>query len=124
MDKKIIFERWDNKTISFSRMEDKVNPKPTRKVVFTSFGERKRVFCRWDENPILRRAEGKELFKRFSDNEITSDEQFKDWAQNKLKIMHGDKYDQSIADKTISDLLEKYGKDYGAMIGAINKSNN
>lgn len=50
---------------------------------------------------------------------IGSDAEFKDYAENVLKQAHGDNYDQEIADKTISDLLEKYGEDYGASVGAL-----
>jgi hypothetical protein len=51
---------------------------------------------------------------------ITSDDEFTKFAIDRLKTMHGDKFDQAIADKMIADLLEKYKDNYGAMIGAMN----
>ncbi|MCK9574548.1 MAG: hypothetical protein WC979_01440 [Candidatus Pacearchaeota archaeon] len=55
---------------------------------------------------------------------INSDEEFKSWAEEKLKKMHGDSYDQAKADEVITGLLKKKsddGLDYGAIIGMLNK---
>lgn len=51
--------------------------------------------------------------------QINSADEFKEYAKVVLKEAHGDDYDESIADKTISGLLDKYDNNYGAMIGAL-----
>ncbi|MCK9574549.1 MAG: hypothetical protein WC979_01445 [Candidatus Pacearchaeota archaeon] len=56
--------------------------------------------------------------------DIKTDEEFKSWAEEKLKKMHGDKYDQAKADETITGLLKKKSDDdldYGSIIGMLNK---
>jgi hypothetical protein len=51
--------------------------------------------------------------------QINSADEFKEYAKVVLKEAHGDDYDESIADKTISGLLDKYDNNYGAMVGAL-----
>jgi hypothetical protein len=56
--------------------------------------------------------------------EIKSDEEFKKWAEEKLKKMHGDKYDEAKGKEVIDGLLKKKADDkldYGAIIGMLNK---
>lgn len=65
-----------------------------------------------------------ELFETVNEKEITSDEQFKEWATAKLKAMHGDNYDEKKATEVINGLLKKKEDDdldYGAIIGMLNK---
>lgn len=54
-----------------------------------------------------------------TESKITSASEFKDYADNLLKEAHGDSYDNAIATKTIDELLEKYGDDFGAAVGAL-----
>lgn len=59
-----------------------------------------------------------------NEKEITSDEQFKEWATAKLKAMHGDNYDEKKATEVIDGLLKKKDDDkleYGAIVGMLNK---
>lgn len=61
--------------------------------------------------------------KPVNEAEVKNAEDFKEYAETVLKQMHGDKYDQKIADKLIKDLsaeAEKSG-DWGAVIGKLNK---
>jgi hypothetical protein len=70
------------------------------------------------------RIEAEEQAQAIFEAEIKSDEEFKSWAEEKLKKMHGDKYDQGKADEVITGLLKKKtddGLDYGAIIGMLNK---
>lgn len=58
------------------------------------------------------------------EGKIESDEDFKEYAENKLKIAFGDKFDQKKADDVINGLLKKKEDDdldYGAIIGMLNK---
>jgi len=58
------------------------------------------------------------------EGKIESDEDFKEYAENKLKIAFGDKFDQKKADAVINGLLKKKEDDdldYGAIIGMLNK---
>jgi hypothetical protein len=48
--------------------------------------------------------------------QINSADEFKEYAKVVLKEAHGDDYDESIADKTISGILDKYDNNYGAMV--------
>ena len=51
--------------------------------------------------------------------EVTSDAEFRDYVNKILMNAHGEEFEQEIADDTISGLLDKYGEDYGAAIGAL-----
>lgn len=55
----------------------------------------------------------------FESDKITSDKQFKDWAEKVLKNAFGDKFDEAKFNKTVDGLLKKYGENYGAMVGAL-----
>lgn len=55
---------------------------------------------------------------------IESDDDFKEYAENKLKKAFGDKYDAAKAKEVIDGLLKKKSDDnldYGAIIGMLNK---
>ena len=54
--------------------------------------------------------------------EITSDEQFKDYATNLLKDAFGDDYDEKKATSVIDGLISTHKEDYGAMVGALQSS--
>lgn len=60
--------------------------------------------------------------KESKDQEVKSDSEFKEYAETVLKNAHGDKFNQSIADQTINGLLDKYGDDFGAAVGALKAS--
>lgn len=51
--------------------------------------------------------------------DITSDSEFKEYAETVLKQAHGDDYDQSIADKTVKDILADSDGDFGSAIGKL-----
>ena len=63
-----------------------------------------------------------ESLQRIAEKEITSDEEFKEYAGEVLKQAHGDDFDQAKADEVINGLKDKYKGDYGAMIGALQSS--
>lgn len=52
-------------------------------------------------------------------DKVETEADFKAYAEEVLKASHPDDFNQEIADKTISDLIQKYKGDYGAMIGAL-----
>ena len=56
------------------------------------------------------------------EKEITSDDEFTEYATEVLKSAHGDKFDEAKAKETIDGLLSKYDGDYGAAVGALQSS--
>lgn len=57
-----------------------------------------------------------------NEEDITSDEQFKEYAEAVLKKAFGDEYDEDKAQEVVDGLTSKYSGDYGAMIGALTSS--
>lgn len=57
-----------------------------------------------------------------NEEDITSDEQFKEYAEAVLKKAFGDEYDEAKAQEVVDGLTSKYSGDYGAMIGALTSS--
>ena len=53
---------------------------------------------------------------------VSSESDFRKYAETVLKQAHGDDYDESIASKMIDDLLDQYGEDYGTMVGVLQSS--
>lgn len=53
------------------------------------------------------------------ENKIDSAEGFTKYANDRLKKKFGEKFDQSVADKVINGLKEKYKDNYGAAVGAL-----
>ena len=51
--------------------------------------------------------------------EIKSADQFKEYAMKMLKDAFGDDFDETKATETADGLIDKYGEDYGAMVGAL-----
>jgi hypothetical protein len=51
--------------------------------------------------------------------DITSDAEFKKFAEETLKKAHPDDFDEKTAGKVIDGLLKKYKDDYGAAVGAL-----
>ena len=51
--------------------------------------------------------------------DITSDDQFKEYAMKMLKDAFGADFDETKATETADGLISKYGEDYGAMVGAL-----
>ena len=51
--------------------------------------------------------------------EIKSDDEFKEYAMKMLKDAFGDDFDETKATETADGLIDKYGEDYGAMVGAL-----
>lgn len=64
---------------------------------------------------------GSRIFSTILFSEITSDEQFRDYAHNLMKGAHKDNYDEAKTDKVVNDLLENAGdkRDYGELIGRL-----
>jgi len=52
-------------------------------------------------------------------DEIKSDKEFDDYADEVLKKAHPDDFDEAIAKKVKDGLKKKYKDDYGAMVGAL-----
>ena len=62
---------------------------------------------------------------KINEKEIKTDDEFKEWAETKLKAMHGDDFDEDTATETIDGLLKKKEDDdldYGAIVGMLNKA--
>jgi hypothetical protein len=59
---------------------------------------------------------------KLNEADITSDDQFKDYATNLLKDAFGDDYDEKKATSVIDGLLSTHKDDYGAMVGALQSS--
>lgn len=61
-----------------------------------------------------------EHYTELNEAKITSEKQFREWAETVLKKAHGDNYDQSIADKTIKDLSgDVKDGDWGEAVGRL-----
>ena len=54
--------------------------------------------------------------------EVTSDEEFKEYAFTVLKKAFGDKFDEEKAQEVVDGLLSKHGDEYGAAVGALTSS--
>lgn len=78
---------------------------------------------RLDEHYRANMVEGddeKDETEKIDEANITSEKQFKEWAETVLKKAHGDNYDQSTADKVISDLAgDVEDGDWGAAVGRL-----
>ena len=59
------------------------------------------------------------LDESVNEAKIESDADFKEYAETVLKKAFGDKYNDDTAQKMITDLIDKYDGDYGAMVGAL-----
>ena len=64
--------------------------------------------------PYKRMAEATETY-----DEVSSDEEFMEYAKEVLKAAHGDKYDEEIAMKTAKGILDKAEGDYGVAVGML-----
>ncbi len=67
----------------------------------------------------FRKLASKKLGKVNETAEIKSADEFKNYAMAILKDAHGDKFDESKAKEVADGLIDKYGDDYGAMVGAL-----
>lgn len=124
--------------------ESEVAPKPTRKIMtFEDFTQEK-TESNEEEELEEEELEEEELeetvtsnylnnsavksFSQFvvestiNEKDITSDEQFKEYAEAVLKKAFGDEYDEDKAQEVVDGLTSKYSGDYGAMIGALTSS--
>lgn len=54
-----------------------------------------------------------------NEKKINSESELRSYAEEVLRNAHGDKYNQEIVNKMVTDLIDKYGDDWGAMIGAL-----
>ena len=59
--------------------------------------------------------------KKSSNDEVTDEKSFREYAEGVLKKAHGDDYDEKIANKVIDGLIDKVGKDgdWGQAIGRL-----
>jgi len=67
------------------------------------------------EIPLVKEA-------KINEEDITSDDQFKEYATATLKKAFGDDYDETKATDVIDGLISKHDGDYGAMVGALQSS--
>ena len=81
-------------------------------------GLKRAILKKAGKNP----AEIEEALSRMNEKEITSDDEFKEYATTLLKKAHGDDFDEAKADDVINGLKDKYKGDYGAMVGALQSS--
>jgi len=56
---------------------------------------------------------------KMTEAEVSSDEEFTEYAQGVLKAAHGDKYDEKKAMETVEGILKKADGDYGAAVGML-----
>lgn len=62
----------------------------------------------------------RKAFKLFSENKITSDDEFREYAHNVMKQAHGDNYSEETTDKVVDDLLnDNPDADYGELVGRL-----
>ena len=64
------------------------------------------------EIPLVKEA-------KLNEKDITSDDQFKEYAMKMLKDAFGDDFDEAKATDVADGLIKKYAGDYGAMVGAL-----
>ena len=80
-----------------------------------------------EEEEVLPDDSIAEKFRKLANNklgkvneaEIKSADQFKEYAMKMLKDAFGADFDETKATETADGLIDKYGEDYGAMIGAL-----
>lgn len=59
-------------------------------------------------------------FRLFSDNKISSDEEFRDYAHNVMEQAHKDNYSEEVTNKVVDDLLKNNpDADYGELVGRL-----
>ena len=56
---------------------------------------------------------------KINEKDITSADEFKEYAMKMLKDAFGADFDEAKATETADGLIDKYGEDYGAMVGAL-----
>jgi len=57
-----------------------------------------------------------------TEQKISNEKEFEEYAMEILKKSHPDDFDQEVADKVVSGLKSKYKSDFGAMVGALQSS--
>ena len=57
-----------------------------------------------------------------NEEDITSDEQFKEYGKEVLKNAHGDDYDEETANDTLQGILDDSDGDYGEAVGKLQSS--
>ena len=80
-----------------------------------------------EEEEVLADDSIAEKFRKIATNklgkvneaDITSDDQFKEYAMKMLKDAFGADFDETKATEVADGLISKYGEDYGAMVGAL-----
>ena len=56
---------------------------------------------------------------KINEKDITSADEFKEYAMAILKDAFGDDFDEAKATDVANGLIKKYGEDFGAMVGAL-----
>ena len=80
-----------------------------------------------EEEEVLADDSIAEKFRKLANNklgkvneaEIKSADQFKEYAMKMLKDALGDDFDENKETETADGLIDKYGEDYGAIVGAL-----
>lgn len=70
----------------------------------------------------LAASSGSKIFSNVLFSDITTNEQFRDYAHNLMKKAHGDNYSEAKTDKVVDGLLAVKGEGYGAKIGKLKAS--
>lgn len=106
---------------------EKVNKKSSIKVSNDKNKRRIQTFedfvkTTYKSNKDVSEETGKVNEFEINEKDITTEDDFKEYAKNLLQQAHGDDYDETKADETINGLISKYEDDFGAMIGALQSS--
>jgi len=67
-------------------------------------------------------TQDQEITDVVTEQKISNEKEFEEYAMEILKKSHPDDFDQEVADKVVSGLKSKYKSDFGAMVGALQSS--
>jgi len=67
-------------------------------------------------------TQDQEITDVVTEQKISNEKEFEEYAMEILKQAHPDDFDQEVADKVVSGLKSKYKSDFGAMVGALQSS--
>ena len=70
----------------------------------------------------LKRAKGTSNESEVNEADVSSDEEFKEYAMTVLKKAFGDDFDEAKAGEVVDGILKKCGDDYGAAVGMLTSS--
>jgi len=113
--KKVTKQMWD-------KMDDDTKIDALLSVVKDPDDAEKYFDKKWDELPSGFERDMTIDESVVNEAEITSDDQFKEYATALLKKAFGADYDEAKAMEVVDGLTAKYDGDYGAMVGALQSS--